>query len=547
MKIKNETFVQSMSSLKEIPLLEIEKERKKLKDRDREEIRFYKTLSSLGEVEGAEGFSFFGADTISIGYFISEEETIAEGRVIPAGSFRSIVLESRSVSYNNFRQTTCTKTDIGKHLSAIIYTKKQMFDRIIKMVREYQGTNSSTSDSEIEKRIRSIAWAFEVYAYRWGEELQIPTEGKKRSYASVMPKASEEIIQEMISKVDLDRFMQIVAITSNQMFPKKEYALKILRQWAEAKSFYYLLFNKNLWVERESVMEMTESEMSALISNLEEKFPHYAFATRSITMRDWINNELRDAFAHDGQWSRIKTVQSGTKVSGALHNMYKDDIFDGAISQILQNKTVAGKVRVSIDPYDYATVSMNAHNWSSCHRLGGESGFGFASYMFDEATLVAYRTNGKDFLYAKGDSKFSKWFNFFGNFKFYGNSKAWRSMVYFDKDTLSFAIPHLHYPSSNSDLETMVKDILIETIKEKVEVDFSVYANNDVSKIFTDASSTHYNDILRSSKIRGGHIFFPQDVSTTPNFKTGYSGDIYCSQCGEKAPIKNRVFLCSRH
>ena len=76
---------------------------------------------------------------------------------------------------------------------------------------------------------------------------------------------------------------------------------------------------------------------------------------------------------------------------------------------------------MSIDPYDFLSISDNNHNWSSCHNLfDGEYRVGNLNYMADSVTMVGY--------YCSNDL-FDEELEAFGNIKTW-NSKKWRVLIH---------------------------------------------------------------------------------------------------------------------
>lgn len=80
-----------------------------------------------------------------------------------------------------------------------------------------------------------------------------------------------------------------------------------------------------------------------------------------------------------------------------------------------------GKLFLSIDPYDYLTISDNNHNWSSCHSMiDGEYRIGNLNYMADGVTAVGY--------YAS-DDLCAETLDAFGDIRTW-NSKRWRVLIH---------------------------------------------------------------------------------------------------------------------
>jgi hypothetical protein len=205
------------------------------------------------------------------------------------------------------------------------------------------------------------------------------------------------------------------------------------------------------------------------------------------------------------------------KLTKAFATVFGDSALDMAISEVTQNRMVKGKIRISIDPYDFLTMSVNKHKWESCHRITtGEWGTGPWSYMCDDVSLIAYKCNGLDYNY-----------EFFG-FNFTGNSKSWRANVLFDPRTSGFAIGR-QYPQRSEDIETTVKDMLCDVIKEGMGVKNFSYIIDEFNDVIDDKNSMHYNDFIRTSERK--YLVYPSDTSTSPSFTVG--SVVVCPYCGK--------------
>lgn len=127
---------------------------------------------------------------------------------------------------------------------------------------------------------------------------------------------------------------------------------------------------------------------------------------------------------------------------------------------------------MSIDPFDYLTMSLNTSGWSSCHSMhntslsytGTEVGCysaGIFSYMCDNVSLVGYKTNGQETDYKFNGSSFK------------AESKNWREMI-FIHPTYNWFIASRQYPFNSETLSAELRKIvedLIEDVPEQEESD----------------------------------------------------------------------------
>lgn len=258
-----------------------------------------------------------------------------------------------------------------------------------------------------------------------------------------------EVYNEMISKVDKETFKTFIFLGTG-IFPKKDGIDRFLMEWAKAKADFYLMLGRNLTIRQENEYKMDRTEMAGAIDYLANSFPAYAPYLYMISPEKFINNMCcpRECVVGNSRlFERLKTdvrVDNNISVTKLLSTVIKDGDFNVELSKIVQNsKSVKGFLNISIDPYDYFTLSINKHNWTSCVDFGKVSSknpWGVdnncracLAYIIDDATLVSYRDNGKPYNY-----------NIKGK-EFVGNSKSWRQLVHINKDTCT-AVFNRSYP-----------------------------------------------------------------------------------------------------
>lgn len=317
------------------------------------------------------------------------------------------------------------------------------------------------------------------------KEVKIEKDSVKLSI--INEEQDEKIIEKMISLVDKKRFAQILAVAASsydrKIFPKQETVDWYLNKWATAKYDFFIAFGEKLTLEEEIESEIDEAEMRGLVFELAAKFKKYSIAIDSFHPSEFIKNEMHD---YSERFRKFEPrFQHGMKVSKFISMFFEDKELDIEVSKVLQNRHVKGKIVVSIDPYDYLTASLNKHSWRSCHSIeNGEYGSGCVSYMIDPSTIIAYKHNGKEYSYNVN------------NFKWEGNSKSWRQLIYFDKGTSSF-IGSKHYPGTNDQAAKVVRELIEKQISKYLGVENKWYVGGYDSHHISikNIGDFHYSDV----------------------------------------------------
>ena len=245
-----------------------------------------------------------------------------------------------------------------------------------------------------------------------------------------------------------------------------------LEKWAKSKAPFYLAFGKELTLSKKIEYAMEENEMGSLISGLIRKYPQYALNIVRIHPKSFVDNKMPNVPEFKTYFGDDYSV--GMKVSKFL-SLFNDKEFDKEISVVMQERMVKGNLCLSIDPYDYMTHAITMHGWGSCHSpVSGCHPSSSFMYMIDENTIVAYKHNGKEYLYDKGvynDAGASKTFDFKKN-AFTGNSKSFRQLISVDQDTTSIMFGR-EYPkrTTSDDLRVQVRDMLEEALSNYLGID----------------------------------------------------------------------------
>jgi len=341
------------------------------------------------------------------------------------------------------------------------------------------------------------------------------------------------IIKEMISKVDKTRFKKLLAIGCRGNIKMdtitNETVDKYLDIWANGKYEFYLLFGNKLAIEKKIDVEMNDREMREKIDELCFDFPKYC---STINMFNY-NNFMRNVCGENGTFEKyVKGYNPTEKLTGFLSSLYKDKKFDDAIATMISNRYVKAILAISIDPYDYLTMSLNNHEWTSCQEIGrGEYATGAASILLDDTTVMSYKYNGKQVPLTRR------------NYKFEGNDKSWRQCIYLDKNT-SGAIFGRQYPSDSTEISKEVRDFLESVLSEYLGIENTWKVSGNCQVGYVDHSSCLYHDILHGYRGKAiSHKNKPSDIQA--KFLVGR--DVPCVVCGKEIKSTGSSFLCSKH
>lgn len=370
-------------------------------------------------------------------------------------------------------------------------------------------------------------------------------EGKKFDVSIRVAEKNQEIIDEMISKVDFTNLMNAMYANSPSAYNatsaeiRKKVVENYLKDWANAKYEFYLMFGRELKHVEHYDRKMEMKEFRRLLINLMDRYSRYFEPFNEVTMEEWYDNLLQK---HDGFNSKYgETYHAGMKLSRIMAKMWKDTKFDIEMSKIYQNIVEIGYKVISIDPIDYLTMSTNKNNWHSCQVIngGGWSTAGF-SLMIDDSTTIAYICNGKTFSYKISDAVPS----------FKANSKRWRQQVMFDKDDFAILF-NRDYPvgSASEELKSNVREMIYNVVSKYLNADSNFEAficSNRSGWLNTkrckdnDGEQFHYTDTPNMIAFREGH------VNNKIKFNVGMS-EIYCLRCGKKTGRKNGGYATHPH
>ena len=346
----------------------------------------------------------------------------------------------------------------------------------------------------------------------------------------------------------------------------------ILRFWKKNKEQYlFSLLNNQLIFSKEIVYNKT---INQLMEELREQYykRHSKLDYFVCNFNEWLSyripEELKEYRFELGMCVRLKQLatntypedlrsvtitlpnsktklllSSGTKIIkflGKLAKAYNIEGFEDfalICSQVLNQKTLKGRLCLSIHPLDYITMSDNDNDWSSCMswREDGCYRQGTIEMMNSPNIVVAYLESESQQLEEIG------W-----------NSKKWRELFIVTPELISGI---QGYPYHSENLEKEVLLILKQLAKEKLNWEyedevvewedkcFFTISNEKTIKIIA-STNLMYNDIVHNSHDRLGYISTNIEDKSTIEIK--YSGETECIWCGIENPTlqNERFVLC---
>lgn len=363
----------------------------------------------------------------------------------------------------------------------------------------------------------------------------------------------DEIKKEMIALIDRDRLQKIFSVPTSL---RKPYTVTdniidmYLEKWAEAKLPYYKMFGNKLAIAEKISYSMEPNEMSVLLNELIIKYPKYALNIAAISPEHYISNSMPrvDAFARYFG----KTYSQGMKIS-KFFTSFDDTEFDNDLSKVMQERVVNGELVISIDPYDYLTHAISMHGWGSCHSLTSNCApVASFMYMIDNTTLVAYKHNGKDYVYDKGyyrDGESNSQFDFKKN-AFVGNSKSFRQLIHMDLNSSAMLFSR-EYPkrTTSDEMRIKVRELLEGQVSSYLGIEnkFDNYGSN-LNHYKCNNENNHYSDIKNYDSLRrsfGDTVkmdFVTIQNCDMSNVKVSDGSEAFCLKCGSK--LSNRQVFC---
>ena len=415
----------------------------------------------------------------------------------------------------------------------------------------------------------------------------------------VQEKDEDELIKkEMIKKVDKRKLKKLLAMCYNIKDCEVLGLDKMLETWASQKIELYKLFGNELKIEKDicltkekiekiemeagnsenGLKEYWNKEFENLFTKLEEISPviseamdrNLRFAMLKQQMPE-VNGECMSPIFRD---IYFKCPSDKMNFSTLMHKIFLSKEVDEEVSKYLQkiDTDITGKMYVSIDPFDFVTMSLNKSNWTSCHSLhnggslsGREFGCysaGIFSYMCDNVSTIAYRTDEEQYKYE------------FNRRSFFAESKNWRQMIFIEPSKKYF-ISSRQYPYKSEILAKIIREMVenkIDNIKEveedretdntitnKWKVSRKCYDNKkliknknfenyddvddqeDIEENSEGMEVLHYNDMLHNFEYQ----FVYQDKYPKSELPIIYIGsNPHCVICGEDIIIRHNIPMC---
>lgn len=390
----------------------------------------------------------------------------------------------------------------------------------------------------------------------------------------------QKLKQEMLKKVDKRKIKKLLGMCYNIQDNQINGLDTLLELWAEKKCELYKLLGNNLKIERELELDLKDiniddEEIKGFRNNSWNEFQNELKQISPVIFKAFDNEFYRGEIVYTLPYINytslrhtyaVREIFGGeTKIafSTIMHNFFKSEEVDIAVSKLLQKCTdkIKGKLYVSIDPFDYITMSVNKSNWNSCHSLhenpeydGTDFGCysaGVFSYMTDDVSLIAYKTDGEQYKYS------------FNNRSFFAESKNWRQMIFMSKDRKYF-IASRQYPYATELISKFIREMIEERINlnEATEIKWSVSRRCEDNKQFienylydkseidvcnqecedyVDVEILHYNDMLHG---------FNYAMIYNNKYNKNSLGKIYignnpiCPICGVNILARHAIPMC---
>ena len=153
--------------------------------------------------------------------------------------------------------------------------------------------------------------------YAWSYTTDMIEIYKKKERKSVKMEniENQNIINEMISKVDVKKFKKILASSFAMPATKLKGVDKMLENWAKAKQNLYVLLGNNLKVSKEIEYNADRTFWSEQISCLSKQFPGIGYLLKDMSTDMFVDNRY-DYF--NGYIDEVEGVQEGMKVTKFL-------------------------------------------------------------------------------------------------------------------------------------------------------------------------------------------------------------------------------------
>lgn len=391
-------------------------------------------------------------------------------------------------------------------------------------------------------------------------------------------------LRDMINDAEMTAFEKYVDTYASEYYGKRTVSgRELLHFWADAKNKYlYKLLGNKLIVSKTVVFEKEAGQMRREMNDLIDEHSFMREFIDKIQNKFWIDyiqcnqiyeGEKRklyenicaicgasklidnvytgDTFMVPSPEGKEIKIQHGCKTMKALGkiasayglNMSNFEDFRIKVSQILNQKTLRGNLCLSIHPLDYATMSDNYSNWSSCMSWMDKGCYrqGTVEMMNSPMVVVAYLTASEPM-----DVCGLEWSN-----------KKWRELMIVNKDLITNI---KSYPYFNSNLTKAALGLLRELAAKNVpewnfddvlreyEPQEPVYVD-DYRLIVYPTSNAMYNDFLNDPYMNAAYFnkdlyHAMKDEDDYERVSFNYSGESECMGCGQAADFyENEGYL----
>lgn len=305
---------------------------------------------------------------------------------------------------------------------------------------------------------------------------------------------------------------------------------QMLRIWNINKQFLFKKFGNKLILSKEVEIDNTKqlkseiecflynewdfmfNQLCDLIARTEEGIKWEVWSEIVSIKAVYENKYNGPAFTYKGKCfnSGIKWIKM-IKTLLEMTNLLEPAVFEKLRlehSQILNKKSKTSILYLSIHPLDFATMSDNSNNWSSCMSWAENGGYrlGTVEMMNSEYAIVAY---------LKSSSKeYQGW-----------NSKTWRTLILANDNII---VSGVNYPYDDENLT----ELALSWIRELMGADN--YEEEIVASV---------NDTTRFS------FYYENKEHVTIHYETGrYYNDFYYNKClaylNKNRNIVNQILVC---
>lgn len=351
----------------------------------------------------------------------------------------------------------------------------------------------------------------------------------------------------------------------------------ILDQWSKNKYDLYKRFGDKTIIKTSELSLAIDNSDEVRISYIDfcdhvpsfiqspvkrEAFFHFLFHAvdrqgfkNNIVMSDWNSEKIvenlknRMSFSYDEDLTDIYIkVPKGMKFSKAMKMFFDVQSNPSEEQQLkdMQNKYSTyrqsfsskkkGRIFLSIDPFDYLSISDNNHNWSSCHSmLEGEYRIGNLNYMADGVTMVGY--------YASSD-KFDEELEAFQGVKTW-NSKRWRVLVHVKVvDGQLMVAYNRQYPFKSEQLILALDELLMSVFQDTTKSNFMAFESGFSIQspfLLNKDDTCQYGDFRSDSNC---HIRFSESLIGSSIEPILVGEPVLCLKCGNYITNRAESGLC---